>query len=230
MELWHLRTFRTVAKTLHFTRAAEELNLSQPAVSHQIKSLEDELGEKLFVRGRNGISLTPAGEIMLDHAEKILDITDALREEIEETKGASHSALSLGMISRGLGSNYAGIYRDFRNANPEIQLRYRVEPDAASLLAGIKTGRIDIGVLECRPENESFESVPYGWARLQFLVGPAHPLACSKSPGPEALRNERWALFEPGDPLRIITDESLAAVGLSPKSFFRQMTAQRFVI
>ncbi|NJM52659.1 MAG: LysR family transcriptional regulator, partial [Blastocatellia bacterium] len=79
MELWQLRTFSIVAKTLHFTRAAEELNLSQPAVSHQIKSLEAEIGEPLFLRDKEGVSLTKAGQTMYQHATKILDIADELR-------------------------------------------------------------------------------------------------------------------------------------------------------
>ena len=68
MELWQLRTFSVVAKTLHFTRASKELELTQPAVSRQIKSLEEELGEKLFVRDKRKISLTAQRRVVLDYA------------------------------------------------------------------------------------------------------------------------------------------------------------------
>ena len=73
MDLWQLRTFSIVAKTLHFTRASEDLNLSQPAVSHQIKALEEEIGEPLFLRSNEGVLLTKAGQTMYEHVEKILE-------------------------------------------------------------------------------------------------------------------------------------------------------------
>src|SRR5437667_10438512 len=79
MELSQLRTFRVVAETLNFTRASERLNLTQSAVSHQIKSLEEELGEPLFIRGKRGVSVSQAGKIALEQAGKILDGADILR-------------------------------------------------------------------------------------------------------------------------------------------------------
>ena len=68
MELSQLRTFRVVAETLNFTRAAERLGLTQSAVSHQIKSLETELGEPLFIRAKRGVKLSPSGQAALEHA------------------------------------------------------------------------------------------------------------------------------------------------------------------
>ena len=68
MELSQLRTFRVVAETLNFTRAAERLNLTQSAVSHQIKSLEMELGEPIFIRAKRGVKLSQVGQAVLEHA------------------------------------------------------------------------------------------------------------------------------------------------------------------
>src|SRR5215210_6600257 len=88
MELWQLRTFRVVAETLNFTRAAERLNLTQSAVSHQIKSLETELGEPLFIRAKRGVKLSEAGKVALEYTERMLDEADALRERVS---GREHS-------------------------------------------------------------------------------------------------------------------------------------------
>ncbi|HYP27002.1 MAG TPA: LysR family transcriptional regulator [Blastocatellia bacterium] len=88
MELTHLRTFREVADTLNFTRAAERLHLTQSAVSHQIKSLESELDEPLFIRAKRGVKLTQAGKIALEYAERILGDAEALRERLS---GREHS-------------------------------------------------------------------------------------------------------------------------------------------
>lgn len=222
MDLWHLRTFRTVARTLHFTRASEELNLSQPAVSHQIKTLEKELGEQLFVRDRRSVSLTPSGEVMLEHADKILNITDALREEIEETKGRAESTITLGMVYRGLDSNFSELYRQFRKAHPEIELKFRVEPDAASLRTAIRLGKVNLGVISEEEEikNDEFVSIAYGWNRLILVAGADHPLTKLKKVDLTNLRNVRWGFFEKSDPLRRVSDEALSASGIEPKSVF----------
>ena len=82
MELSQLRTFREVAETLSFTRASQKLNLTQSAVSHQIKALERELGEPLFIRAKRGVKLSDAGRLALEYAERILEEADALRERI----------------------------------------------------------------------------------------------------------------------------------------------------
>lgn len=82
MEMSQLRTFRAVAEALNFTRAAERLHLTQSAVSHQIKALEEELGEPLFIRAKRGVKLSQAGKIALEYVERILDETEAMRERI----------------------------------------------------------------------------------------------------------------------------------------------------
>src|SRR5215210_7186106 len=82
MEMTQLRSFRVVAETLNFTRAAERLNLTQAAVSHQIKALETELGEPLFIRAKRGVRLSQAGKIALEYVGRILDETESLREMI----------------------------------------------------------------------------------------------------------------------------------------------------
>src|SRR6267142_1496214 len=82
MELSQLRTFRMVAETLNFTRAAERLNITQSAVSHQIKSLEQELGEPLFIRAKRGVLLSEGGRAALEHAIRILEEVETLRARL----------------------------------------------------------------------------------------------------------------------------------------------------
>ena len=88
MELSQLRTFRVVAETLNFTRAAERLYLTQSAVSYQIKALEQELGEPLFIRGKKGVRLSRAGQAALEHAVRMLDEAEALRERVSSPSAA----------------------------------------------------------------------------------------------------------------------------------------------
>ncbi len=89
MELSQLRTFRVVAETLNFTRAAERLGLTQSAVSHQIKSLETELGEPLFIRAKRGVKLSSAGQAALEHAVRLLahELLEERREQVDDGLG-----------------------------------------------------------------------------------------------------------------------------------------------
>ena len=81
-DLTQLRTFRTVAETSSFTRAAARLYVTQSAVSHQIKALEEELGEALFIRTRHGVRLAEAGQAVLEHVDRIFAEVEALRRRL----------------------------------------------------------------------------------------------------------------------------------------------------
>src|SRR5258706_12812842 len=82
MEIWQLRTFCEIADTLNFTKASEKLHLTQSAVSHQIKALEEELGVSLFIRAKRGVLLTDAGKSALEHAKRILSEAEQMLEHV----------------------------------------------------------------------------------------------------------------------------------------------------
>ena len=92
-----LRYFVTVAEELHFTRAAERLYLSQPALSKQIRMLERQLGAELFERDRQGVALTPVGVALLPHARRVLTAWDEAREAAEQAKSEQRATLLVGM-------------------------------------------------------------------------------------------------------------------------------------
>src|SRR5438094_900878 len=82
VEIWQLRTFLAVTETRNFTRAADRLKITQSAVSHQMKALEQEVGESLFVRARRGVELSPAGDLLREHAQRILQEVDSMRDHL----------------------------------------------------------------------------------------------------------------------------------------------------
>ena len=92
LELYQLRTFLAVAETRHLTRAAERVHLSQPAVSAQLKALEEELGVQLFERLHGGMELTVTGGQLLQHAERVLGAAEELREAAGRLRGSGDSA------------------------------------------------------------------------------------------------------------------------------------------
>ncbi len=99
MELYQLRSFVAVAGVGHLTRASEKLHVSQPAVSAQIKALEDELELTLFERTSSGMELTFAGQRLLADAEKVLPAAQALRNEAQAFKGQIAGKVSVGTLS-----------------------------------------------------------------------------------------------------------------------------------
>ncbi len=220
MELWQLRTFKTLARTLHFTRAAEELHLSQPAVSHHIKILEREVGQPLFERGKTGISLTLAGELMLRHANGIFETTEKMRKDIGDSTKEELSTILIGMIARALESPFAYIYHEFRLLHPNLTPRIHNVSNSEAVLEGVRSGKFDLGLVAFDPECDTLEAFPYVKFRQLFLVGPGHPLEGAGLVNAKSAENLRWALFEPGDQLRVFIDEGFALAGIKPRSIF----------
>lgn len=220
MELWQLRTFSAVAKNLHFTRAAEELNLSQPAVSHQIKSLEDEIGEQLFLRDREGILLTNAGKTMFQHATKILDIADEIRLEIKENKDDLSGNLILGAATRGLGNPFPLFYKGFKKNYRDIEIIVQNEYRMDDVVEKIRKGTIDIGLVSHNLNLEDLVEIPYGEYELILVVGENHPFAEVGEISGDDLRNQKWASFDKENRIRVSMDEYLSKLGVKPFNIY----------
>lgn len=121
-----LRYFVAVADELHFTRAAERLFVSQPALSKQIRALERQLGATLFVRDRQGVELTAAGAALLPSARRVLEAWDEAWTAVEGAKAAQRSTLVVGMsTSPGRGGLLPAIRSRFGAAHPDAVLRLR---------------------------------------------------------------------------------------------------------
>ncbi|MFD0149203.1 LysR substrate-binding domain-containing protein [Streptomyces sp. NPDC055721] len=121
-----LRYFLAVAEELHFTRAAERLYVSQPALSKQIRALERQLGAPLFDRGRQGVALTPVGTALLPHARAALAAWEEGREAVRRAREAADGTLVVGMsTSPGRGGLLPAIRSRFTEAHPEARLKLR---------------------------------------------------------------------------------------------------------
>jgi DNA-binding transcriptional LysR family regulator len=139
-----LRYFVAVAEDLHFTRAAERLFISQPALSKQIRMLERQLGAPLFDRGRDGVRLTPVGEALLPHARQVLAAWDRGWTEAEQAKSRQRATLVAGMsTSPGRAGLLPAIRSRFTALHPEasVQLRQVSWDDPT---AGLADGTVDV--------------------------------------------------------------------------------------
>jgi DNA-binding transcriptional LysR family regulator len=139
-----LRYFVTVADELHFTRAAERLFVSQPALSKQVRMLERQLGAPLFERDRQGVALTPVGTALLPHARQVLAAWDAAWEAAQQAKSRQRATLVVGMsTSPGRGGLLPAIRSRFTAAHPEASVKlHQVSWDDAT--AGLADGLADV--------------------------------------------------------------------------------------
>ncbi len=217
MEIWQLNTFKVVAKTLHFTQASQELNLTQSAVSHQIRSLEEELGVRLFFRDKRKVSLTSQGNRVLDYANRMLNQVDLMRREISENKDSLQGTIKIVAVPRSLNSPFPRIKQEFQSKFPEIELWFEAVLESETVFENVRKGISDIGFTT---KNEDFEDVlpiPWGKFEMLFVVGKNHRLADKKEIDLNELQNDEWIMFEEGSWLRRVTDELFSDHSFTPK-------------
>lgn len=175
MEFRHLKTFRMVADCLNFTKAAEKLFLAQSSVSAQIKSLEDELGIRLFDRIGKSVLLTDAGEKLYGYARRMEDMTDEIKSEV-----SNHSTVK-GSLNIRVPETIASIYmpaiiEDFYRRNPDVKLSF-INCTDRQLKEELNTGRIDLAFL--MTDTVHFEGVNVRFLKtekLGLVCAPSHPL------------------------------------------------------
>jgi DNA-binding transcriptional LysR family regulator len=184
MELRQIRYALAVAKERSFTRASKRLNISQSAVSAQIKLLETEVGFPLFQRGTRGIELTEAGRSFLHEAERMVGYLLNLAETARRLRGDGYETLNLGMVSGAAQTFIPRIFQNLSNAVEGVKLRI-VMGSTRKIFQDVQEEKIDGGIaLESDPEL-----IPAGlvYDRLTvvdmaLIVPPKHPLAKSKRP------------------------------------------------
>jgi DNA-binding transcriptional LysR family regulator len=217
MEIWQLNTFKVVAKTLHFTQASQELNLTQSAVSHQIKALEEELGVRLFMREKRKISLTAQGSRVLNYADKMFRQIDVMRQEIEENKESLEGLVKIVAVTRSLNCSFSEVQRDFQLDYPEIDLRFDSVYEYSTIFENLRKGVSDIGLTVRNEDLGELVSIPYGQFELLFVVGKNHRFADRKIIELKDLEDEKWVLFEEGGWIRGKTDKLFKEHNFKPK-------------
>ena len=218
MELVQLKTFRVVADTLNFTRAAERLNLTQSAVSHQIKALETELGEPLFIRAKRGVKLSQAGQVALEYAKRILDDSDALRERLGGKGGALTGRMRAAAATQAFVHLFAPLFEGFMREHPSIEVSFRTTVSTDQTVSDILSGSADVGVASLPVYSPTLQVTELFEDELALVVGHAHPLAGSEQATVEQIEKERLILFERGASIRRATDQFFNRVGFRPET------------
>lgn len=208
MELRQLRYFAEVAAALHYGRAAQQLCVSQPALSQQIQLLESELGVELFdhqqrTRHRK-VVLTEAGTAFLAEARHLLHLS---RQAIETVRrvGSQQKTVELGYYQLLRPDRLVGIVQRFNESFPDVQFHLHELPTFRAVQEALVAGRLDLGLTMLPLLHEELAARPFGQGGLAVALPAAHPLAALAEVPLEALAHEKWV--EISRPLHPVYDE-----------------------
>ena len=216
MEIAQLRTLRTVAETLNFTRAAERLGLTQSAVSQQIKTLEAELGEPLFLRVKRGVLLSEAGKLAVQYASRILEESDALKERLSGPGQPLAGRVRVAAATQAFVYLFAGLFESFMKAHAGLELSFRTAASTEQTLADILGGEADVGFAGLPVYSPALQVVELFEDELFLVVGRGHRLAGRTAATASDVETERFILFERGNSIRRSTDQFFQQLSLKP--------------
>jgi DNA-binding transcriptional LysR family regulator len=177
MEMQQVRYFLAVSRTLNFTRAAEQCNVSQPALTRQIQLLEAELGGPLFHREGRNTHLSELGRLMLPYFETIQAQTDAVRAQAQASRRLEGVTLQIGVMCTIGPLVLSDFVVAFRRANPNVELLVR-DMSLEAVQGELTEGRLDLALLATpEPLDERFHGLPLFEERFGVALSPGHPLA-----------------------------------------------------
>jgi len=197
MELRHLRYFRAVAERLNFSRAAEQLRVAQPALSRQIRALEEELGAQLLERNRVRVQLTDAGREFYGHACKILAQVDVAVASVHDVNEGTSGELIVGNDWRLGGDIVSATVRDFQTKHPRAEVTL-LDLRVHEQLSAVRSGRAHLGfvVRDLIGARKGLESLTVLRAQLLAAIPARHPLADRPSVRLAELAEEKWVTLD----------------------------------
>jgi DNA-binding transcriptional LysR family regulator len=210
-----LQVFHAVAKQLSFTKAAEVLFMTQPAVTFQIKQLEEHFNTRLFDRGHGRISLTPAGELVLLYAEKILNLSSEMDVRLGEMTGEIGGSLLVGASMTIAEFMLPRILGEFKSLHSNVRPRL-VVANSESIETRVAEHTLDIGFIESPSHQPNLQTENCCDDELMVICSPKFPLAKSKEITPQQLVEHPFVSREPGSGTREFIDAYLRKAGISP--------------
>ncbi len=210
-----LQVFASVAKHLSYTRAAEELHLTQPAVSMQIQQLEKSVGLNLFEQIGKKIYLTEAGSVVLEHAISITSKLKSIENDLEQLKGIDGGRLTVCIAST---VNYFAtrLISRFSQAYPSVQISLDVT-NRHDLLKRLETNEPDLVLMGRPPSSADLTSTAFMDNPLVIIANPHHPLAGKTKIPIKRLAGEKFVLREQGSGTRSAMEDIFKKHQVEPK-------------
>ena len=220
MEIRDLEVFLTVAKHLNYTRAGEDVNLSQPSVSVRIRQLEAELDVKLFDKLGKKVALTDAGRLLLPYATRVMAAVSDAQHAIDELQGLERGTLRIGA------STTPGMYlipqtlARFKQRYPKIEIQLGIK-DTREIENGVIRNEFDFGFVGGHLVGHEVHAIPWLTDQLVLIVPTDHPLARKKAVRAADLKKERFIVRESGSATHATTVNHLDKIGLQIESLMK---------
>ena len=216
MDLHQLKVFQAAIKSGGFTRAGEQLHLSQSTVSQHIKLLEEELGCSLFLRVGKRVLVTEAGNVLLQYAERIFRDVRNAEMAVREMNSLKRGTVRIGVGPTTLTYRLPPILRDYTRRLPQIELIV-IAGTTEFLLDLIRSQHLDLAIVMSTAAQPGLRSTPLGREELVFVLNGKHPLARRRSLQPSDLTGLRFILYERGTAMQNLIEGYFESLGVTPR-------------
>ena len=212
----YLAVFNAVAKAGGISRGAEQLHVSQPVVSKQIRDLEDSLGLRLLERLPRGSRLTEGGKLLAQYAQRMITLEQEAEQAIGEFRGLKRGRLAVG-ASMTIGAYLLPeVLGEFHRRHPDIELQLEVA-NTETIQHQLLDGLVEIGLTEGAMEGEHLDSEVFDEDELVVIAPRKHPLLKQKLVTARELCREPFILREEGSGTRAVVERALGKLGLAVK-------------
>ena len=215
MDLHQLRVFHAAVLTGGFTRAGEELHLSQSTVSQHIKLLEDELGCPLFLRVGKRVQVTEAGKVLLPYAERIFRDLKNAEMAVREMNALKRGTVRLGVGPTTLTYRLPQVLGDYKRRFPEIELIV-IAGTTEFLLQALRSQRVDLAIVMPTAAQPGLTVKPLGLEEMVIVINRDHPFARRRAIDPSDVATLRFILYEKNTAMQNLIDRYFESLGLTP--------------
>ena len=195
MNISQLETLLTISRTMSFRKAGEVLNLTQPAVSAQIKSLEDEF-KTILVNRSQPVTLTDRGQVFLNHAIRILSIVEELKQKLSDLNQIPQGHILLGTTSSIAIQILPRVLAYFQNQFPLIKTTIHSMP-SSQVMTSVENGSVDLGITYLTERNPNVQTSALYYDTFELVVSPSHPLAGLKHVSIDKLKEIPLIMLSP---------------------------------
>lgn len=206
-----LQVFHTVARLLSFTKAAESLHMTQPAVTFQVRQLEEYFDTRLFDRTHNRISLTDAGNLVYRYADRIFELYNEMEHAVQDMTGGVGGSLTIGASTTIADYMLPSLLGDFKEKYPDVNINLKVS-NTEGIVSMVENNAIDLGIVEAPVGNKNLVVEVCRPDQLVAIVPPGHPEAEKESLSYSELVKYPFIFREEGSGTREVIEEYLKKI------------------
>ncbi len=210
-------TLLTLVQTGSFTKAAKALNLTQPAVSHHIRLLEQDYKAKIFYKDKKELKPTPEGEILINYAKRIVALSDQAKQSIQDSK-KSLRRLTVGITPTAEEHLVTQIFAGYSSEHPDTRVKILTD-NIYNIYSKLNSYELDLGIVEGTIKNDDYTILLLDTDYLCLAVSPKHPFAKRESVRMDELKKEKFILRSPSAGTRQLFETHLLRHGESIQDF-----------